>query len=395
MKKALIILACVLFSTVSFAQNDDSGQIAITGSDGNIYLYDVANETLTALTTDADQSRRYQWPMWSQDGQLAYFGFGPDYDLGVFVRAANGDSKQIFESEGDFFTYATWAPCPDAVCDDLTILYTQQSTGQLATRRIQLDTDFTVSEISQGGPFYSDWSPDGSEMVWARFGTTLEIYDVESDTISQTLPEAQGFQAAADWSPLDNRILAATLNADGTSDLVIVDGEDRQVLVAGLENLIAFEWSPDTENVAYLNRGTGDLYILDSATGNEVKYLGNAITAFFWSPDSQKLAFLDIVEVNDGRELRQDELGLRWNVYEVSSDNLATYSGFNFTNDMVYYLNFFDQFSRSHSFWSPDSRYLVYGELKSDRRRVVSLLDLDVGRATQIAEGGIGIFSYE
>ncbi len=63
---------------------------------------------------------------------------------------------------------------------------------------------------------------------------------------------------------------------------------------------------------------------------------------------------------------------------------------------MVYYLNFYDQFSRSHQLWSSDSRYFVFGEMLTDGTSTVSLIDTTATNdaIAAVADGTIGIFSW-
>lgn len=383
-----------------------SGKVAIEGTDGNIHIYDLADETFTQITTDANTSRSYYWPTWSTDGQLAYFGSSQEaansFGLGIFVQPdpLNSDVVHSFISPGDVFTYAYWAPadCPDGACRDLAILYTAPG-GNLALRMARSSEDaFDIAEIEAGGPFYWDWSPDGQSMFWARFGETLEIYDVASDEVTETFEEQQGFQRAVDWSPVDDQLLSAVLNESNSTDLVVFDGEERTTLLSNIEGVLSFEWSPDGEQIAYLDSSEGQLGIIDR-TGNVVANPSSGVIGFFWAPTGDKLAYLTIGADNPditAKPSGQDELFLLWHVYDIASGTSKQVASIIPTRQMVYYLNFFDQFSRSHSFWSPDGRYLVFGQLTPNERRVVSIVDVteDNPVPQELMEGNIGIFSW-
>lgn len=407
MKKILFSLS-ILFLLVGavVAQGASSGQVAITGTDGNLYLYDVATANLSPITDDGDGSQKaYSWPTWSTDGQLAYFGSNADpdnfYSLAIFVRSTQGVNKGVYASGEEVFTYAYWSPgnCTSngGNCRNLAVLYTGQQ--GLAVRNVQSAGKFEVSEVDSGNPFYWDWSPDGRYMFWARFGQTLEIYDAETRQIIQTFPDAQGLQQAVDWSPVDNRLLTAVANSVGTSDLVIIGEAGRTVLLTDLEDAVAFEWSPNAENVAVLNRSTGDLSVVNVQSGQVFAVPGQLVIAFFWSPDSQKLAYLSLTSTTPNSDASRNfqQTALRWFVYDFSTDTNLALSAFNPTEDMVYYLSFFDQFARSHRLWSPDSRYLAYGEFLSNGQQLVQLADVqNPGNApTTISEGTIGIFSWQ
>lgn len=395
----LVIISLLGFSSILYAQ--DSGQLALVGSDGNIYTYDLATDTLGAVTTDAtlqEPARFYTWPTWSSDGQLAFFGtsLDPDnfFNLGVFVQQVGKEPKGVFSAEDEFFTYAYWSPadCPAGNCRDLALLY---STPQgLATRLVRSADTFSIIEISQGGPFYWDWSPDGGRMFWARFGQRLELFDVASAAVVSVLPENQGQEQAVDWSPVDDRLLAAVATPDGNS-LVVIDGERRVVLGAGFQRGVAYEWSPDGAQVALLDRASGQLSIVSAADGSLNHAVSDQVLAFFWSPDGEKLAFITFAEIKPSAKFwQQASLALQWQVYDSQRDTIRSLSAFVPTDSMIYYLSYFDQFSRSHRLWSPDSRYLVYGEVQSNGNNVVSLHAIDAPRSQTVAAGVVGVFSW-
>lgn len=411
MKKIALLLALALLFAASLIgtpqhvySQTESGQVALTGHDGNIYIYDVATQTLTPLTSDGDvRSRVYNWPTWSTDGQLAYFGTGlsqeDPYSLGIFIQLANGKQKRVFQSTEEIFTYAYWSPadCPDGNCRDLAVLYTN-GRGELALRAIRVANDFTILELSSGGPHYWDWSPDGQAMFWARYGRDLEIYDVTSDEVVTAFAESQGFQRAVDWSPVDNRLLAAVTADNRTSSLVILDGDQIQIVAEELTGGVAFEWSPDGSQIAYLNEDTGTLALVSSASGSVSQTIEDGVIAFFWSPDGTQIAYLRVIERSAGVSAKptgqESQFLLQWSVYEVQQQQSTVLSSFLPTRNMVYYLTFFDQFARSHRLWSPDSRYLVYADVPEEGVPQVILLDVTTQTTKIIADGTLGIFSW-
>lgn len=410
---ALIIIAALMALLliglpITRAQSDSpSGQLAIAGADGNIHLYDPVTGTFTQVSTEGDNRfRRFDWPTWSTDGRLAYFGVsvaeGDGYSLGIFVRPAEGgEAEKVYTSSRENFTYAYWSPadCPAGNCRDLAVLASPNGAFFTLKRvRVSDEADPEISDLGEGAPFYWDWSPDGQSMLWARFSTSLEVYDNAADEISLTYDETQGFQRAVDWSPVDNRLLSAVLNADGTSDLMIFKGQTRAPIAEDLPSVVAFEWSPDGAHIAYLDGLDGALTIVDGATGKFIAAPASEVIAFFWSPDSQKIAYLTFGQTSVGPSARPNfqELVLTWNVYDLAAASSISLSSFVPTETMIYYLSFFDQFARSHRLWSPDSRYLVYGEALADGAQQVNLMDITtpgVGPQTIMA-GEIAIFSW-
>lgn len=390
---------------VGRAQTADTGQIAISAQDGNIYLFDVASDETTALTDDAiSGSKVYAWPTWANDGRLAFFGTSraPDdrYQLGIFIQNPAGAIERIYSSEDEFFTYASWAPadCPAGNCRDLAVLYTAAG-GSLALRRVRVDGGVTIEELSEGGPHYWDWSPDGASMVWARFGTELSIYDADNNEISETFDDRLGFQRAVDWSPVDDRLLAAVRSPGQLNDLMIFEDGERLVLAEDFPGLVSFEWSPDGTQVAYLDEQRATLTVADARSGETIGTAPHNAFAFFWAPDSTRLAYLTVTQVEESGDVLASMQGsvprLQWVVFSPRTGRSARLATFLPTRETIYYLRFFDQFSRSHRLWSPDSRYITYGEVLQDGRSVISLLDTTAPSTVRtLMEGQIGVFSW-
>jgi hypothetical protein len=412
--KTFIVLVITVFALliainpISLAQTDATGDLAIVGNDGNIYLYDTTTDALSALTTDAAPIvRGYQWPTWSTDGQLAFFRYdlqqGNFGELSIFVRPLGGTAQEVFTQANEAFTYAFWSPsdCPTASatpCRDLAVLYTRQD-GNLALRNVRVADDINVTELSVGGPHYWDWSPDGTTMFWARFGEDLELYDVEMGTISGPLPQHMGRQQAVDWSPTDDRLLTTLAGPNNTSTLTIIDGDNQQILVDGLRAGIAFAWSADATQIAYLDYEDGRLEIIRSSDGSTVLTPSNEVLAFLWSPDGTKIAYLTLAQSADGQSAKQSSQNapeLQWHILDVAAKQTAHHRRFIPTQTMIYYLNFFDQFAHSHQFWSSDSRFFAFGEIEKNGSSVISLIDTSASTDTivTIAEGTVGVFNW-
>jgi TolB protein len=411
----LVVIGLLMSFGLTANGQGDSGKIAVRGVDGNIYVYDMATAQLTPVTRDASLTppeRFYAWATWSTDGQLAFFGTSLDpanpFGLGIFIQQVGKSPKGVYAGEEEFFTYAYWSPadCPlaEAGCRDLAVLYT--TAEGLATRLVRSAESFTVTEIAQGGPFYWDWSPDGASMLWARDGRIFEIYDVATAE-SNVLPYPQGLEAAADWSPVDDRLLAAVYDPNGVTTLSVIEGDDQRVLVKDLVDGVAAQWSPTGEHIAYIDLHDGGLHVLESASGTEIALPNRGVLAFNWSPDGQKVAYVTITTFNPDdrpnarREFASSQaqpgpVGLQWNVYDLNLATSFTLNTFLPSEAMIYYLSFFDQFALSHQLWSPDSRYLVFGEVTMDGGQHVSIVDTTSPGTPPfvVAEGTMGIFSW-
>jgi TolB protein len=424
-KRVVLLLVLILFllsiSQVVFAQDDIEvpGQIAFIGSDYNVYTINPQNESPTALSDDAELGQTaatiYEWPMWSTDGQLAYVNSTLNSDGGITTNiliSADGRTpgEVVYTGAQEHFTYASWSPqaCGEN-CSNLALLL-NDPTGLLVKLVHIEDGTATNSLAGVGAPFYSSWSPDGTQMLWQRNNAQFEIYDVIDGSISETLEHLPGRMFTPEWSPVDDRLLLGIRN-ENTTDLVITDADALTILAAELTNPVWFAWSPDGSSVAYIDR-EGPVIVLDAMTGDEITRTPiGGVLAFFWSPDSQHIAYISLGTPPGSfsaynpsgdkslvmKQQEEEPSGLAWSVFDVADGANRRYAPFQPTNQFVYLLQYFDQFATSHHVWSPDSRYLVFGEILSDSRPIVSLLDamLDSAVSTELAEGLVGIWSFE
>ncbi|MFZ4828207.1 MAG: hypothetical protein ACOYLB_12715 [Phototrophicaceae bacterium] len=414
MKRFLLWSGWLLLSLLPyrplFAQSN--GQLALVGNDTNLYLYDLATSALTPLTDDAQLGiREYRFPTWSTDGQLAYFASDSQaenpFRLGVYIRQPNSDTSVLaYQTLDEAYTYAHWAPadCPLGNCRDLALLYTDIPSSSLKMRLLRSrdqGATFDLIETESGTPFYWDWSSDGTQMFWARFNQTLQLYDVASASITQEWDESQGSQRSVDWSPVDNRLLTTLEHFGNASDLVILDGDERTYLARGIEGLMSYAWNATAEYVAFTDNDLGGLYVIDTASSEKATFVDERVLAFFWSPNGEHLAYVtfgvDDKDTNARKVSLQVAPVMTWHVYHVLEDRSESLANFLPSSDMMYLLPYFDQFAHSHSLWSADSRYLVYGETTPNGDTIVSLLDTqDAGRPPQkLLDGSFGVFSWD
>ncbi len=394
------------------------GRIAIIGNDRNVYMHTPATDETITLTEDAAVSatafRYYTWPTWSTDGRLAYFAIDNAEDEPITTQVyVSEDGLQvgevIYNGELEVFNYASWAPgnCADSGnCRVLSILLNDATGGGLFVEVVKDQVEGNPSEvIGTGGPFYYSWSPDGDQMLWQRNNRRMDVYNVGKGDIDVRLPQSPGIFQAPDWSPVDNRLLFGAFDPDEqTTDLIIVDGDTETVLAEGLDGLISFAWSPDGEQIAYVEGGN-PLTVIDAGTGAVVaRTFDSGISSYFWSPDSSKLAYITLAAPRDGATAKgglsmapsRQDIQIVWSVLDVASEEISRYDAFTPTQDMIYMFRFFDQFAQSHSVWSPDSNYIVYGEVV-DEGAVVSIQGVTATDTVPmiIADGTLGVWSYE
>jgi TolB protein len=247
-------------------------------------------------------------------------------------------------------------------------------------------------------------------MAWHRNNRLLSYFEVESGQTHDSNLAPLLFQAPA-WSPIDDRVMVTIVDdaTARTTSLVLVN-ESGQVttLRDGLQAVANFSWSPDGRFVAYrlLTRtGLTAVQVLDAQSGEVIANSQDVnVVAFFWAPDSKQIAYLtpDLRGGIDapGYQAIQNQtqpVVLTWNVLDLERDQTRQLNRFIPTQPMLYLLSYFDQFSQSHQLWSPDSRYLVFGELaQGERVPTISILDTqsDGDAVTALGAGELGIWSY-
>jgi TolB protein len=422
-KRGLKLIAIVLmFWSVFMAHGQDNdylppqhGRIAYVGVDANIYVLS-ADGVGIAITDDASQFRRYEWPTWSTAGHLAYFGSALDAN-GIFMTVyvserAAGPGEVVYNGQGEAFNYAYWAPgdCNAGLgCRDLAVLISSPRRGMFVELiRARNDAEPEGQSFPGGPPFYYSWSPDGSRMLWHRrvfSSLQFDVFDASISQVIDTLALTPGLMNAPAWSPIDDRLLFAVRSETGErTNLIIVDPDETVSLAAGLAGPVAFSWSPDGQYVAYRvfsNNAYGPLVVVDARDGRTMaRSPSNGVIAFFWSPDSSALAYITSATApgsfNVSDSAYQLEQGLSWSILDIGSGLARRYGAFMPTGEMRYLLVYFDQFAQSHRVWSPDSRYLIYSEI-GPGGPVVSVLDATRADSAplSVAEGFIGIWSFE
>jgi len=405
-----------LIFTVKAQSFDLPGYIAVLGDDFNVYVVGSDFTTPAPLTRDASPIRHYQFPTWSMDGRLAFFCcdalFAPEITLETYVASADlTATKLIYYAENEGYTYAQWSPanCSEGDhCRDLALLITRPTSSFRVDILRQNALGVTTHTVATGAPFYFSWRGDGRQMIWHRNNRLLSFFDVETDIITDDVTVAHFFQAPA-WSQTDNRVAVVVQDTPSSVALVLLEDGQQRVLKGGLpQGLMNFSWSPDGHYLAYrliTSNGITAVEVLDAETGAVAasSVEPNAI-AFFWSPDSTRLAYLTPDQSGGASDIpstmmistQPQRYTFNWAILDIASNRSRVIATFVPTETMVYLLGYFDQFSQSHQLWSPDSRYLVYGEVADASIHRVSFVDTltETPSPVSLMSGEIGIWSY-
>ncbi len=400
------------------------GLIAYAGTDGNIYTIDRDGKQQTAMTTDANLNpgsgevgHIYEYPTWAPNGRrLAFVGISgstpADAQASLYTISSDGNERvEAFNSQDNFPFYLFWSPnsayvtfLSNAGGGDGLALYLAAAAGG------------NSQIIGTGQPYYWDWSPDNQAIIVHTGGAAsdntearMALFELDGAVQKKDLDLKPGsFQAPA-WSPGGDELVLASESSAGEGQLVLAgrDGSVKRVL-ALLSGPVSFAWSPDGSRLAYAIPVGDDpgshlmsLSLLDPAqpeNGQEV--VQGTVVAFFWSPDNQKIAYFIIGQDNPtGVSFRNAQsnppVNLEVHVYDLGSGNNRRVTAFNPTDSFLQIFPFYDQYQRSGTIWSPDSKNLVLAGVDSSGEAGIFVVDADGGRSQKIADGDLAFWSWK
>src|SRR5208282_501333 len=136
------------------------------------------------------------------------------------------------------------------------------------------------------------------------------------------------------------------------------------------------EFSRDGKRIAYLAAMSlqpvpeGTLTVVDLGARARRHTLKEApVLEFFWAPDGRTLAFAvpDSADDVDPMFLQnQNAAYVRLMAYDVASEKTWVIARFPPTRGFFSVIPYFDQYQRSSTMWSPDSRFIGFTALAAD-----------------------------
>ncbi len=410
------------------------GRVLYLTPESDIALSDITGKTNVRVTSDgfvdndAKRMRVYLFPTVARDGDALAFvrldvnGSSITQTVTIAEPRDNGASIDVFSTGESNIPYIDWAP------DGRTIAFLTINTlsGEI---RAAARTGGAASIIESGRPAYWHWHSDSGSMVTHLGGrgerrgegaylSTIGIKSARRGDaqVFDTLPGA--FQSPHFSPDAGHMVYAANFKGAGDDALVLGDANGVPVCVlSAVERGAFFAWSPDGVHVAVIDTpgpavATGALRVIDVRDGS-VQLVHKSAIAFFWSPDGDRLAVYSLSDSaaptqigrTDGsaKTARLSEQGggvpmMRIEIASLSGGGLIPVVDTFMTGDFRQYLQFFDQYSRSVTPWSPNGAHLAFaGGQRTDAPPVFGIATFNAAKTevtlSQLGQGSLAFFA--
>jgi TolB protein len=392
-------------------------RLAAVGADGNIYTMDRNGGALVQVTSDVTPTgtgglrRLYLYPNWSPDGrQMAYVGVSSDGQSRILTTGPrDAQIHEVFSSADRVPIYLSWSP------DSRRLAFLAQNDNDELALEYANGDGSPGGELGKGSPFYFSWAPDSGSLISHVGGSRRASADayVGAHAFDGAEPRSldlapSNFLAPA-FSPDGREVLTAIMGATENDNVLVAS--DRQGsnprTIAKFGGFIAFAWSPNGRQVAYLVTPAGRLgqnsqmHMVDADGRNDRVIADDSPIAFFWSPDGSKLAYLTIARGTEGRLLpvsepaQQTALLIEWKVFNTADGAVISLARFTPTDQYAAIIPYSDQYGQSLRIWSPDSTALVYAARDRDNSNGIYVVDIARGESRRVASGTMAAWSWQ
>ncbi len=316
------------------------------------------------LVLDGSESIVASQPTWSRDGtRLAWSSVAADRQA-VLVQDFNDEGLPDGDpldgdASGPPVFYLQWS------VDDDRLAYLRDAPEGGAVETGTLEPGASLEPQGQAAPLFVSWAPVADRLLAHVGDGTLGLLDQtkEPSGLRPLTTGGGGFSAPA-W--VDERTALVVLDG-GLTLLDVETGDQRRVLE--LPPPVQFVLSPDRQRVAVQTAGDriieasartdlvdrSALVVIDLATGEQTVVTTERAVAWEWSPDSDKLAWL-------GLGTGAIQPAARWHFWSRSGSPVAPNSVDFLIPRKVgqAYLPFFAQYAQSVTGWSPDSSAFAF-----------------------------------
>lgn len=348
--------------------------IAFRDTESQIQLIKPDGTDPRLLTPISESVRQgFTWPSWSSNSSILTYTKIKESAVGLTMSLENfelktGNTTSIHSGiasqiAAGVFYYSFWSP------DDKNLAFIFSDNGSLnlyVDRQIEDVAPINPSMID--GPIWMDWSFDSNYLL-AHRNTGHFLLDVSNTPISvKSLDLNSSSYRTPSWQPGTTKGTLLNVDGFGVTSMLIGDLSKENFVYEEFLNDIhsdaTFSWSPDSRNIAIGGPQTAYIYLgLAIGVHSGIKIydrnydplnslnINEPVIAYFWSPDSSKLVYVSIAD-SPGT--------LRWMVLDRKTGLRWPLVDFVPSLDQLTLFQYYDQYSKSHSIWSPDSRQIVF-----------------------------------
>jgi dipeptidyl aminopeptidase/acylaminoacyl peptidase len=422
------------------AGRDTSGLIAFVNDEGQVAVVDPATLEVTAYGAGPRQAI---FPAWSSDGTkvaAVVAALGGSW-VEVVDVSRGGDPVVVLSAPDRNPIYLNWSP------DDRYLAVLSSTPGEdLAldivdvARALAGDREAARTALEQGQPFYWVWSPTGRSVLVhrdvLRESALVGMSPIDSFAVASPLPAPGAFQSPAISD--SGRYVAYARHDLGGDRVVVLANPERgpagaPVAELAHEGLVAFAWRPGHDHLSVQGATTpgyfaGPVVLIEVPDGEARVLSSDVVVGSFWSPDGRWLATLSLEEDGGGGRVADAPAGsvpgappglasaapsgglatayaseaaaapgglahvqarvplLTVKFVDAEAGDVVDAGEFLLSRAfLTQYLPFFDQYSRSHSLWSPDSSALVLPVVGPEGRVELVAVRVDGGSSEVVA----------
>ncbi len=370
-----------------------AGQVVYLDSDGNVALTDAAGRRTSLLTTDAflaesqGAARMYQFPTFSNDGKSLAFvslelsdnGRNMTQTLHVAEARAKGKLTELYSSHEENIPYLDWSPDSASV----TFLTIRQGQGEI---RIVPSSGGENTVLDTGTSAYWHWRNDSAAIV-ANLGGDEKHMSVIDPNSRATVHNSRiktppGRFQSPHYSP-DGKFMIFAIAQGSTQALILADADGTPLCrVVDIDSSAYFAWSPNGRQIAILDTVSPmqmpQPLVLIDLISNKRTEIDRQVISFFWSPDGDKIAVYSVVTNAPATKLglgpartyapaqQTDTTALRIEIVDATSGDAVTVADTLPSRQFAQFFQFFDQYSRAVTPWSPDGKNLVFVSFNRD-----------------------------
>jgi TolB protein len=341
--------------------------LLVMDSERRLRLLDAqGNERVLADDLSGDL---FRYPAAAPDGErVAFVSRDTDDLVLISMHLRTGERTELYRSDEAPPLYLTWSP------DSSTISFlSNRREGGLGIHTVAADgsAEASLLSVSPGSSYYA-WQPNSQGLLLHVGGSRFENGSVQvfNSGVSEPVRELRdpGFFQSPAWSvdgssffyvaqpPVEGPLSPESVESVLTR--VAADGE-AEPLATERGAAIFFSRAPTNDAIAYITAGPnrfGALKLIDGpGDALVVSRPDEQIPAFFWSPNGEQLAYLTFEATQNGPPQ------LTWHVVERGSGEIRDLTAFTPSQAFMGMLTYFDAYAFTLDLWSPDSSTLIYG----------------------------------